>query len=174
MLLSCKNGGLSDAGITNLEDSGGVIVDGVDTGAILPEEEHATQEKTVHDTLVGTSGLEWLPEANTNGCALLLQGGVNSTNLLNHVDIILGQLTDPAKVLNSILTTAAGEQPTGRLADEDTTNQQEAGRDQLDSEGDQPLLVAGSQSLGDTILKANRLAHRETVFLFLSLCQDSR
>lgn len=139
--------------MTHLEDSRGVVVDGVNAGTVLPEEEHATQEQTPHDTLVVTSSLEWLPEANTDGRALLFQGLINSTDLLHHVDIALGQLADPAKVLDGFLATATGEQPTGGLADEDTANQQETGRDQLNSEGNQPLLVARSEGLGDTILE---------------------
>lgn len=144
--------GVCGAGLTHLEDSRGVVVDGVNAGTVLPEEEHATEEQTPHDTLVATGRLEWLPEANPDGRALLLQGLVNSIDLLNHVDIALGQLADPAKVLDGFLATATGEQPTWGLADEDATNQQETGRDQLDSEGNQPLLVARSEGFGDTIL----------------------
>lgn len=121
--------------MTHLEDSRGVVVDGVNAGTVLPEEKHATQEQTPHDTLVATGRLEWLPEANTDGRPLLLQGLINSADLLHHVDIGLGQLADPAKVLDGFLATATGEQPTGGLADEDATDQQETGRDQLNSEG---------------------------------------
>lgn len=138
--------------MSHLEDSRGVVVDGVNAGAILPEEEHATQEQTPHDTLVATGRLEWLPEANTDGRALLLQGLINSIDLLNHVDIALGQLADPAKVFDGFLATTTGEQPTGGLADEGAANQQETGRDQLNSERNQPLLVARSEGLGNTIL----------------------
>lgn len=136
-----------------LENGRRIVVNSIDARAILPEEEHATQEQTPHNTLVGAGSLEWLPEANADGRALLLQGLVDGTNLLNHIDVILGQLTDPAKVLDSFLATTTTEQPTGRLADEGTTDQKKTGRDQLNGERNQPLLVAGSQGLGDTILR---------------------
>ena len=79
-----------------LEDSRAVVVDSVDAGAVLPEEQGASEEQAPHDFLVGTGSLERLPEADANATALLVQRLVNGTDFFNHIDIIFGQLADPA------------------------------------------------------------------------------
>ena len=138
--------------VTYLENSGRVVVNGVDTRSVLPEEQHAAQEQAVHDLVVGVSSLEGLPEAKTNGRALLFQGLVNGADLLNDVDVVLGKLAHPAQVLDSLLTATTGEQPTRGLPDKDATDQQKAGRDKLYGKGNDPLFVAGGHSRVDTIL----------------------
>lgn len=52
----------TDAG----ENGRGVVVNGVDTGAVLPEEQHAAQEQAPLQIGTGTKGLEGLPEAESN------------------------------------------------------------------------------------------------------------
>lgn len=110
------------------EDSWTVIVDGIDTRSVLPEEQRASEEQTPHDLLVGSSCLEGLPETNANTTPLFFQSLVNGTNLLNHIDIVLGQLADPAKILDCLLTATASKEPTRRLPDEVATNEQETRR----------------------------------------------
>lgn len=55
-----------------LEDSGTVVIDRVDTGPVLPEEEHAAKEEAIHDLLIGAGSFERLPKSHANGRALLL------------------------------------------------------------------------------------------------------
>lgn len=92
-----------------LEDGRGVVVDGVDTRAVLPEKEHASQEQAVHDFFVGGSSPEGLPEPKADRRALLFQGLVDGTNLLNNVDIVFGQLANPGQVLDGLLATTLRE-----------------------------------------------------------------
>lgn len=66
--------------------------------------------------------------------------------------MIRRQLADPAEISDGIFPTPAGEKPTRRLLEEDCTDEEQAGWDQLDSKGDDPLLVAGSQSFTDAVL----------------------
>lgn len=94
------------------EDSRAVIVDGIDARSVLPEEQRASEEQTPHDLLVGSSRLEWFPETNANTTALFLQSLINGTNLLNHIDMVLGQLADPAKILDCLLAATASKEPT--------------------------------------------------------------
>ena len=99
------------------ENCGRVVVDGVDTGSILPEEEHASQHQTVHNISAGGEGLEGLPEANTNGRLLVFKGLVDSGNLFGDVDVVGIQLADPAKVIHRLAATVLEEQPAGRFLD---------------------------------------------------------
>lgn len=135
-----------------LEHRGAIVVDGIDATAVLPEEEHASQEEAIHDFFVGSGGLERLPEAKANGGALLLQGLVDRADLLDHVYVIRRQLADPAEILNGIFPTSAREQPARRLFEENCTNEEQTGWNQLHSKGNDPLLVAGSQGFTDTVL----------------------
>ena len=79
-----------------LEHRGTVVVDGVDTGAILPEEEHESQEQSPHHPGIRAGCLEWLPETSADLGLLLLQGLVDAGDLLDNVDVVLGQLANPA------------------------------------------------------------------------------
>ena len=84
-------------GDTNtLEHRGTVVVDGVDTGAILPEEEHESQEQSPHHPGIRGGRLEWLPETSADLGLLFLQGLVNASDFLDNVDIAFGQLANPA------------------------------------------------------------------------------
>lgn len=135
-----------------LEHGRAVVVDGVDAGPVLPEEEHATEEQPVQDTLVRPGFLERPPEAKPDRGALVLQGLVNGPDLLNHVDMVGGDLADPAEVLDGLLAAATQEQPARRLFDEEKADNQKARWNQLDGKGDQPLLVAGSHGLLHSVL----------------------
>lgn len=92
-----------------LEDGRRVVVDGVDTGSVLPEEEHAAQEQTVAEKRTVLESLEGLEEAHADGGLLLLVSLVDSSNLLGDVDITGGQLADPAQVVHGLGTVLVEE-----------------------------------------------------------------
>lgn len=110
------------------EDSRTVIIDGIDARSVLPEEQRTSEEQTPHDLLVGSGGLKGFPETNANTMALFLQSLVNGTNFLDHIDIVLRQLADPAKIFDCLLTATASKEPTRRFPDEVATNKQETRR----------------------------------------------
>lgn len=143
---------------TYLEDGGGVVVDGIDTRTILPEEEHASQEQTVAEERAGAKSLEGLPESHTNGGPLFLDSSVNSGNFLGDVHVTGSQLTDPAKVVHGLRALVVQEQPSGGFPHPERAEQQHTGGDQLDSEGNHPLLVVIRDMLLNTILKNQVLA----------------
>ena len=107
-----------------LEHGRAVVVDGVDAGPVLPEEEHATEEQPVQDTLVRPGFLERPPEAKPDRGALVLQGLVNGPDLLNHVDMVGGDLADPAEVADGLLTPTTQEQPARGFLDHHNANNQ--------------------------------------------------
>jgi hypothetical protein len=135
-----------------LENSRRVVVDGVDTGTVLPEEEHTAQHETVHDALVGGKGLERLPEANTNGASLILKGLVDGGNLFGDVNVVGVQLANPAKILHRLTATVLEEEPTRRFLDPQGTGEEEAGRDKLDGKWNDPLLMVLGHVLFNTVL----------------------
>ena len=110
------------------EDSGRVVVNGVDTGSILPEEEHTSEHETVHHIAASSKSLEGLPETNTNGRSLVLQSLVNSGDLLGDVHVVGAQLADPAKVLHRLAATVLEEKPAGRFLDPQGSSEKEARR----------------------------------------------
>jgi hypothetical protein len=135
-----------------LENSRRVVVDGVDTGTVLPEEEHTAQHETVHDALVGGKGLERLPEANTNGASLILKGLVDGGNLFGDVNVVGVQLANPAKILHRLTATVLEEEPTRRFLDPQGTGEEEAGRDKLNGKWNDPLLMVLGHVLFNTVL----------------------
>ena len=60
------------------EDSWRVVVDGVNSGSVLPEEEGATEEETIGDFGVVGEGSKWLPEPESNSSVLVLKSGIDS------------------------------------------------------------------------------------------------
>jgi hypothetical protein len=105
------------------ENCGRVVVDGVNAGSILPEEEHASQHQTVHNIPASGESLEGLPETNADGRLLVFKGLVNSVDLLGDVNVVGIQLADPAKVLHRLAATVLEEQPTGRFFDPQSSNE---------------------------------------------------
>lgn len=86
-----------------LEDGGRVVVDGVDTRSVLPQEEHGAEEETPPN-LGLAEGLERLPETDTVASAELLNGGLDGGDFLNNVQIGALEVPDPAEVLQSLFT----------------------------------------------------------------------
>ena len=93
---SCEKRGGGTDDTDRLEDGGRVIVDGIDTGGVLPEEERATEEEAPHCLLVTEDRLEWRREIEAHRNSLVLKGRFDSLNFLLHVDVILIQLAHPA------------------------------------------------------------------------------
>lgn len=79
-----------------------VVVDGVDTRSVLPHEEETTEQESPLNLAVTTDSLERLPEALSNGCSLLFEGGIKHSDFLDDVDVLNGEVTDVAKVLQSL------------------------------------------------------------------------
>lgn len=147
-----EEGGVRSSDTDGLEDGWRVVVDGVDTGGVLPEEERATEEESVHDLSVAAKSLEWLPETETDSVALGLNGSINGVDLLLHVDLVDAKLADPAEVAEGLLALALEHKPSWRLADPDGSDEEETSWDQLNSEGNEPLSVGWGQVLGESVL----------------------
>lgn len=147
----------ADRRVTYTEDGGRVVVDGVDARSVLPEEEHASEEQSPHHVRAGSESLEGLPESNTDSRLLMLMGLVNGSDLFSDIDVGGLQLTDPAKVLHSLLAAVVKEKPARGLADPQGTSEKHASRDDLNGKWNDPLLVVNRQSLLNTVL-LSRLA----------------
>lgn len=147
-----KESSVGSADTDGLEDSGGVVVDGVDTGAVLPEEEHTTEEESPLNLVVTSDSLEGLPESKTDGGSLVFKSVVDESNLLDNVEVVDGKVTDPAKVLKTLLSSTFSDQPTRRLVKPERSKEKKTTGDELDSEGDLPLHAARLHSSGDTVV----------------------
>lgn len=142
--------GASDTDV--LEDSWAVVVDGVDARTVLPEEESSTKEHSPLNLSVLGDSAEWLPEAESDSGSLLLEGSVDSSNLLHHVDVGGAQGSDPAKVLEGMLTATFAHKPSWRLFDEEETDEHETSWDELDGERNKPLLVGWCHGLRNSVV----------------------
>lgn len=126
---------------TDLENGGRVVVDGVDTGSVLPEEEHAAEEQTPHQVRTSGKGLKGLPETETDGRLLVLMGLIDGSNFFGDIDIGSLQLADPAEVLHGLAALVVKEKPARGLAHPQGTNEQQTGWDDLHSKRNEPLLM---------------------------------
>lgn len=138
--------------VTHSEDSRRVVVDGIDTRAVLPEEKHTSQEQTPHHVRALGKCLERLPEAETNNGLLGLVGLVNGSNFFRDIEIRGGKLADPAEVVHRLLSVAVEEEPTGRFPNPQRTHKKHTSRNQLDGKWNKPLLTARLDMLLNTIL----------------------
>lgn len=80
--------GIGPSNADGLEHGGRIVVDRVDAGAVLPQEEGTTEEEAVEHAAVVENGLEGLPETKTDGSGLPLNGVVDSSDLFLHVDVV--------------------------------------------------------------------------------------
>lgn len=94
-----------------LENGGRIVIDGVDPGRVLPEEERTAQEETVSNSTVLDKGFERLPEAEADCALLMFEGRVNGGYFFEHVDVIRMKLSQPAQVLQSLGTLVSGHEP---------------------------------------------------------------
>ena len=100
----CEEGGASTTNADRSEDARAVVVDSVDPRAVLPHEHDRSEEETPLNLAVASCGLERLPEAFANGSSLRFEDRVERGNLLNHVEIVCGQLANPGKVVEGFIT----------------------------------------------------------------------
>lgn len=91
------------------EEARNTYVDGIDTGGVLPKEQSATEEETVEDLSVVDHGTERLPEPKTNCGTLMLQSRVDTSNFFHQVHVGGIELSEPAKVANTLLTLVLGK-----------------------------------------------------------------
>ena len=63
--------------------------------------------------MVAGERAEWLPETEADGRALVFEGAVDGRDFLEHVEVVGAKFAQPAEVLDSFLTAAAGEEPAG-------------------------------------------------------------
>jgi hypothetical protein len=143
---------------THLEDGGRIVVNGVDTGSILPEEEHAAEEQTPHDIGASGKGLEGFPETDADSRSLVLMGLVNGGNFFCDVHIICIQLANPAEVLHGLLALVVKEQPARGFPNPQGTYEKQAGRDYLDGKWNEPLLMVIRQGLLNTVLLSSKVS----------------
>lgn len=134
------------------ENSRRIVVDGIDTGAVLPEKEHAAQEQTPHNVLASAEGLEGLPESKTDGGLLIFKSLVDGCYLLRDVNVVGIQLADPAEVLHRLAATILEEKPARGFLDPQCTSEKHTGRDDLDGKGDDPLLMVLGHVLFNAVL----------------------
>lgn len=134
-----------------LEDSWAVVVNGVDTRAVLPEEEHGAEEEAPLDLGLLERG-EGLEEAGANVPAVPVKVLVDVADLLDNVDVTGAEVPDPAEVRHALLALTLHEQPAGGLLDPDGAEQEQAAGDELDGEGDQPLGVVGREGCVDSVV----------------------
>lgn len=114
-------------------------------------EEHSTEEEAPEDLGV-LEGDEGLPEAGTNLAAVALEILLDKGNLLDNVQVRGVEVADPAEVGHGLVPLALGEEPAGRLLDPEGSDEKHTGRDELHSEGNNPLGPARRKGGADTIV----------------------
>lgn len=87
---------------------------------------------------VGKSFFDGVQEALRKIVDLLFHHG----DFLDNVCLVGFEATDPAQVRNAFIVSTFGEQPARRLFEPQTSNEEDTCRDELDGEGNQPLLLA--------------------------------
>jgi hypothetical protein len=115
-------------------EGGLTVVDRIDAGSVLPKEQRTTQEKSPQHLLVVHNGSEWLPETKANFDALFLDCVVNSENFFLHIDVRAVELTDPAEICDTFFASTTSEEPSGRFLEKESTAEEKACRNELDSE----------------------------------------
>lgn len=138
--------------MTHSEDSRRVVVDSIDTRAVLPEEEHTSQEQTPHHVGALGQGLERIPEAETNNGLLGLVCLVNGSNFFRDVEIRRSKLADPAEVLHRLLSAAVEEEPTGGFPNPQGSREKHTSGNELDGKRNDPLRMARLDMLLNAVL----------------------
>ena len=91
----------------------GVVVDGVDSGSVLPEEQRSSEEESPLNMSVGCKKPEWLPEAHAATCHLALNISINGIHFFFDIDIIFVKFSDPTEVLDCLLSSPLRHEPSG-------------------------------------------------------------
>jgi hypothetical protein len=115
---------------THLENGRRVVVDGVDTGTVLPHEEGGGDEHAAEKEALSEELAEGGEESSADGGAVVLDLHVDLVDLVDDVGVLGVEATDEAKVLDRFVATVAGNEPTRRLADEEgDTSEENSARD---------------------------------------------
>lgn len=104
----CEEGCASTTNADRSEDARAVIINSINTRAILPHEHDRSEEKAPLNLAVASCGLERLPEALSDGGSLRFEDRVERSNLLDHVEVVCGQLANPGKVVEGFITAVLG------------------------------------------------------------------
>ncbi len=143
---------VSSSNTNTFEDSRRVVVYSVDARSVLPEKERSTEEESPLDFSARSKQLERLPKSKTASDHLSFDVRFNSVNLLLNIDIILRKGSDPAKVLDGLLSLPLGHQPSRTFVQPERTEEEHARWDDLDGERDDPLGVVRRESLVDSVV----------------------
>lgn len=177
-----EEAGVGSLDTDRLENGRAVVVDGVDTRAVLEQEQETTKNESPLNSSTATNCLEWLPEAGANTSLLLLDCCVDKGNLLDKVQIVDLEIADPAEVLEGLFAAILGEQPAGRLLEPEGAHKKEPSGYQLDREWYQPLPVTRghrfAQSVVDpkpheTTLGSQNMLARVDDAMELTICHPS-
>jgi hypothetical protein len=118
---------------------------------VLEDEEKSTEEETPSNLGLLESS-ERLPEASANSAVESVDLSIDKANLLNDVDILSVKVSHPAKVLDSLVALALGEQPSRRLRNKDGTDEKKTSRNELDSKGDQPDVLVLARGVREVLV----------------------
>jgi hypothetical protein len=105
-----------------------VVVDSVDTSAVLPREEARANKQSFDQHLAGKDCLERSPESSTSEATFVSNGGLNCLELVDQVRSIFGKVTKIAKILQGFSVTITRCKPAGRLDEEERSNEEETAR----------------------------------------------
>lgn len=127
-----------------LKDDGRVVVDGLDTGEGLEEDQTHTEEQPLS---VGVHDKELLGDPEQTRVSTESSLGLDSLGDLvefkRQVRVVLGDSTDSDEVLDGQLSLVDHQQPPRRLGHEKGTDEQKGGGEELDEDGELPLEPVG-------------------------------
>jgi hypothetical protein len=127
-----------------LKDDGTVVVDRLDTGKGLEEDQSETEEQSLP---VGVDDEEFLGDPEHTRVSSESSFGLDSlgdlVELESEVRVVLGDPTDSGQVLDGQLTLVDHQQPPGRLGYEEGSYEQERSGEELDEYGELPLEPVG-------------------------------
>ena len=160
------------------EESRRVVVDGVDTeeiecvsgetqerqigsasspSSVLPHEERSSDEHSTEEESFSKDLTERCPESGSDSGTVVLDLNVNLVDLVDEVRFLRGKVSDEAEVLNGLVSTVSGNQPTRGLLDEEgNTSEEQSTGNELNSEGNEPLLARRGNVLSNTCEKRTR------------------
>lgn len=119
----------------------------------MPHEERGGDEHAAEEEALAEELAEGGEEAGADGGAVVLDLYVDLVHLVDDVGVLGRETTDVAEVLDRLVATVPGDEPTRRLADEEgDAGEEDAARDELDREGNEPLNVRRLDVLRDTIV----------------------
>lgn len=138
-----------------LEDLGGVVVDGVRAGPLLPEHKDDSKRRAVEDLLARTSRLEL---GNHRHLFVAIEVSNDVVELLHDLRVVGGLATDVSKRLGGLSDTVLLNEPAGALVHENDTSEENNAREHLQSEGNAPLgrVIAAGDVEVDSVVDEER------------------